>query len=313
MGAYTEEELLIIANLYYVEGMTQEEVAAELRISRVTVTRMLRKARDDGLVQINVKKPMPELYSLALALERRYRLKAAVVAPARADAMERKEAVGMAGAALLDKLITKGCRIGVAWSTTVNAILPYVRKPGVRPERINELAGTYLAPDMPYGVSWMLAQKLGVPVESIPMPVLVRSGRVKDMMIREPSIRLALEHAATVDIAVVGLGTIARDSSLMRTGYIQEEQLQELEAKGAVGDILMRYYDTVGNYIPMSFEDQTVSLEWESIKRLPMVVAIAFGHGKIDAIRGALAGGIIKALVTDRPTAETLLGYWERV
>lgn len=307
MNGFLEDQLLIAANLYYVEGMTQEEIAAKLGLSRIAVTRMLKKARDDGLVQITVKKPMPELYRLGLELEKRYRLKVAIVAPTREGAQERMESVGMAGAQLLERLITPGCRIGVAWSATVSAILPFIRKTSIKPERINELAGTYLATNVPYVVSWPLAEKFGVPVESIPMPVLVRSGHVKEMMIQEPAIGSALESAAKVDLALVGLGNISRDSSIMRTGYIGEEQLEEFSAKGAVGDILMRYFDASGNYIPMSFEDKTVSLEWEKILKLPFVITLAFGREKLDAIAGALAGGILHGLVTDRWTAEALL------
>ena len=307
MNGNIGEQLLIAANLYYVEGMTQEEVADKLGLSRVAVTRMLRKAREEGLVQITVKKPLPELYRLSLDLERKYRLKTAIVAPGREGSRETEEAVGMAGAELLDRLITPGCRIGVAWSATVSAMLPYVRKPSVKPIRINELAGTYLTKDIPYGVSWQLAEKLGVSVESIPMPVLVRDGHVKEMMILEPAIGAALENAASVDFAFVGLGNISRDSSIWRTGYIGEEQLEEFSAKGAVGDILMRYYDKAGRYIPMSFEDKTISLEWGKIRKLPFIVAMAFGPEKLDAIAGALAGRVVQGIVTDRWTAEALL------
>ena len=307
MNGSTEERLLIAVNLYYIENMTQEEIAAKLGLSRVAVTRLLKKARDEGLVQVTVKKPMPELYRLALDLEKRYRLKAAVVAPGGDSPKASLEAVGRAGAELLERLITPGCRIGVAWSATVSAILPYVRRSQAKPGRINELAGTYLATNIPYVVSWPLAEKLGVPVESIPMPVLVRSGRVKEMMIQEPAISSALESASKVDLAFVGLGNVSRDSSIMRTGYIGEEQLEEFSAKGAVGDILMRYYDAAGRYIPMSFEDKTVSLEWKKIRKLPFIVSLAFGPEKLEAIAGALAGGVIQGLVTDRWTAEALL------
>jgi len=306
-NGYAAEQMLIAANLYYLEGMTQEEVADKLGLSRVAVTRMLKRARDEGLVQITVKEPLPELYRISLDLEKRYHLRTAIVAPGREDAREAAESVGRAGADLLDRLITPGCRIGLAWSATVSAMVPYVRRPARRPSRINELAGTYLSKGIPYGVSWQLAEKLGVSVESIPMPVLVRDGLVKEMMIREPAIGAALKNAAEVDFAFVGLGNISRASSIWQTGYIGEEQLEEFKTKGAVGDILMRYYDASGRYIPMSFEDKTISLEWRQIRKLPFVVAMAFGPEKVDAIAGALAGGIIQGLVTDRWTAETLL------
>ena len=307
MNGTTEEQLLIVANLYYMEGLTQDEIGNRLGLSRVAITRMLKKCRDLELVKITVKKPMPDLYRIALDIERRFHLKTAVIAPTRDDPSESLREIGIAGAEFLDRLITPGCRIGVAWSATVSAILPYVHKPLIKPGRIHELAGTYLTRDIPYIVSWPLAEKLGVPVESIPMPVLVRDGRVKEMMLQEPAIHSALENASGVDFALVGLGNISRNSSIMRTKYLVEEQLTELSEKGAVGELLMRYYDAKGTYIPMSFEDRTVSLEWGAIRKIPFVVALAYGADKLDAIAGALAGGVIQGLVTDRWTAEALL------
>jgi len=68
MPGYDDETLIVIANLYYIEGLSQEEVAAKMGLSRVAVTRMLRRAREEGLVQITVKKPLPELFALGLRL-----------------------------------------------------------------------------------------------------------------------------------------------------------------------------------------------------------------------------------------------------
>jgi DNA-binding transcriptional regulator LsrR (DeoR family) len=139
------------------------------------------------------------------------------------------------------------------------------------------------------------------------MPVLVRDGEVKEMMLKEPAIHEALENAAKVNLAFVGIGNTSSSASIVRAGYIGQAELSEFSSKGAVGDILMRYYGVDGRYIPMSFEDRTISLEWEQILRLPMVVALAFGPDKIAAICGALAGEAIHGLVTDRQTAISLL------
>jgi DNA-binding transcriptional regulator LsrR (DeoR family) len=206
----------------------------------------------------------------------------------------------------LERQSLHGQRLGVAWSETVRSILPYIERMPSPPLRVNELAGTYLAPSTPYGVSFILAERLHVPLESIPMPVLVRSARVKAMMIREPAIGKALENAAKVRVAIVGLGNVSRDSSIMKTGYIAPEYLVELKLKGAVGDILMRYYDEQGRYIPTSFSDNTVSLSWENIRLIPFVIALAFGPKKVTAIRGALRGRLVHG-VTDSRTAEALL------
>jgi DNA-binding transcriptional regulator LsrR (DeoR family) len=307
MPGYTEEMLVAVSHLYYMEGLKQEDVAFRMNISRLAVTRMLKKARDQGIVQISVKRPLPELVGLALQLEKRYGLKAVRVVQTGATFDDTTAAMGRAGAELLSNLIRPGCRIGVAWSRTVSAIVPYVRRTGKSGVCINELAGTYLAPDIPYGVSWVLAEKLHVPLESIPMPVLVKSEHAREVMLKELMIRKAMANATKVDIAFVGLGDVSAGSSLVDSGYITGPYLKEFKAKGAAGELLLRCYDAHGQYIRMSFEKRTISIDWDQIRKLPFIVAMAFGSSKVKAILGALAGGIIHGLVTDRSTATALL------
>ena len=308
MPRYREDQIIAAAHFYYNKGFTQEEIAARLETSRVTVTRMLKKARDEGIVQITIKKPLPLNYKLALELEKKYRLRMVRVVPNMENSEETLEALGRAGAEFLGSIIRPDCRIGVAWSRTVSAILPYIKEPQPHVEcRVNELAGTYLAPHIPYSVSWQLAEKLKVPLESIPLPVFLKREESKKMMLREEMIHTGLSNARKVDIALVGIGDVSDTSSLAKTGYISPAQLEEIRAKGAAGDILMRYFDREGRHIPMSFEDRVISLKWKEIKRLAFVAALACGRQKAQALAGALKGGIIHGLITDRETAELLL------
>ena len=307
MSRYPEDLVIAVAHFYYIEGFTQEEVAYRLNTSRVMVTRMLKRARELGLVQINIKKPLPAHYRLSLSLESKFGLRLARVVKTGASEDETLEATGREGAELLESLIQPHCRIGVAWSKTVCSILPYVKKPHKKECIVNELAGTYLSPEIPYSVSWQLAEKLKAPIDSIPVPVLVQSEDAKEVMLKEEMIRNALDKAKTVNFAFVGLGEISEKSSLSRSGYITEEFIREIENKGAVGEILMRYYNAEGEYIHTSFESRTISLEWNSIRALPLIIGMAYGENKIPAITGAIRGGLIHGLITDRKTAEALL------
>jgi DNA-binding transcriptional regulator LsrR (DeoR family) len=309
MPGYSEEMLVAVSHLYYTEGLKQEDVAFRMNLSRLAVTRMLKRARDQGIVQIIVKRPLPELVGLALELEKKYGLKAVRVVQTGTTQEETIAAMGRAGAEFLSTMIRTGCRIGVAWSRTLSSIVPYVRRTTKGGVCINELAGTHLAAGVPYGVSWALAEKLHVPLESIPMPVLVKSEHAKEVMLREVMIRKALANACKVDIAFVGLGNASEGSSLVDSGYITGVQLKEFTTKGVVGELLLRCYDAQGKYVHMSFEKRTMSIEWEQIRNLPFVAAMAFGPTKMAAIAGALAGNIIHGLVTDRSTALALLGY----
>ena len=307
MPRYSYESIVTVANLYYIERLTQKEIADRMGISRVAVTRMLKRADEEGLVQITVNRPLSDSLALALRLERELGLRTVRVAETGATVEDTLENLGREGGDLLSRLALPGKRIGAAWSRTLSAMLPFVRRPSRPPLCVNELAGTYLDPSMPYGVSWKLAEKLGSPLETIPAPVLVQSAQAKALIVAEKPVATAFEHAARVDVAFVGIGDLSPDSSLRRTGYMDDEQLRELEAKGAVGDILMRYFDARGRRVPVSFEDRIVSLEWPRIRELPFVVGIAFGPSKLAALRGAIQGRLIHALVTDRATAEALL------
>ena len=307
MSGYSEDALATAAHLYYTEGLKQEAVAGRMNISRLAVTRMLKKARDQGIVQISVNRPLPALVGLAIGLEKKYGLKSVRVVQTGAAQEETVAAIGRAGAEFLSSLLRPGCRIGVAWSRTVSSILPYVRRTSKSGVCINELAGTYLAPNIPYGVSMALAEKLHVPLESIPMPVLALHEHARDIMLKEHMIRKALANAARVDIALVGLGKVSESSSMVDAGYVAKAHLKEFEMKGVVGELLLRCYDAHGQYIRMSFEKRTISLTWERIKSLPFVAAMAFGAEKLDAIRGALDGHVIHGLVTDKNTAAALL------
>ena len=308
MSRYTYENIVTVANFYYVERLTQKEIADRIGISRVAVTRMLKRADEEGLVQITVTRPLSDCLALGLRLERELGLRTARVVETGSTPDDTLENIGREGADLLSRYALPGKRIGAAWSRTVSAIIPFVRKPAKPPLCVNELAGTYLDPSVPYGVSWKLAEKLGAQLETIPAPVLVQSAQAKALMVTEKSVARAFENAAKVNVALVGIGDLSQESSLRKTGYMSDEQLAEIEGKGAVGDILMRYFDANGRHVPVPFEDRTVSLEWKSLKELPLVIGIAFGLLKVEAIRGAVTGRIIHVLVTDRATAEALLG-----
>lgn len=307
MPRYTYENIVTVANLYYVEKLTQKEIADRMGNSRVAVTRMLKRADEEGFVQITVNRPLSDCLALGLRLERELGLRVARVAETGATMEDTLENIGREGADLLSRYALPGARIGAAWSRTVSAIIPFVRRPAKPPLCVNELAGTYLDPSVPYGVSWKLAERLGAQLETIPTPVLVQSAQAKAVMLKEKSIARAMANASKVNVALVGIGDLSKDSSLGKTGYRSDEQLAEIAAKGAVGDVLMRYYDAKGRHVPVSFGERVVSLDWKGLKELPCVVGIAFGRNKLEAIRGAIAGRIIHVLVTDRATAQALL------
>lgn len=309
MPSSETDDLMVLASwMYYEERLTQEEIAEQLGISRVGVTRMLQRARQEGVVRITITRPLPAEYELQVRLKKQFDLKSVTVVASSSTRRDVLEALGKAGAELVRRLIFPNCRLGMAWSSTVSFMAPYLEKPNPPiPLTVNELAGTFLTPSTPYGISWRMAEKLGAALESLPVPVLVQNSEAYAAILKEDRIRLGLQHAAQVDLAVVGLGNIAPDCTLVRAGYMTVDQVAALHEQGIVGDILMRFYDEQGNWVPTPGDERIIALQWEQICRIPHIVAIVAGPEKIVPLRGALRGRFIHSLITDVDTARGVL------
>ncbi|RME81499.1 MAG: hypothetical protein D6775_13440, partial [Caldilineae bacterium] len=255
-----------------------------------------------------ITRPLPLHYALERQLCRTFGLEDAVVVKSRRSLDETLEAVGQAGAEHLRRILFSGCRLGMGWSTTVSRMAAYLEPPA-RPLActVHELAGSMLGQANPYSISWRIAQTLDVPLETLPVPVIVESEATREALLREGSIRTALEHARRCDIAFVGLGNVGPDSTMVRTNFLTPELMSQLQARGAVGDMLMRYFDADGRPVPTPFDSRIIAISWEDIRRIPYVVVMAAGPGKVDAILGALRGSLCRCLVTDEDTAQRVL------
>ena len=303
------DELMVQAAwLYYEARLTHEEIAAQLHKSRVAVTRLLQRARQEGIVRITITRPLPAEFELEVLLKKAFHLRTAVVVNPGSTTADTLERLGQAGARLLLQLIFPGCRLGMAWSSTLSHLVNYLEKsnPPI-PFTVHELAGTYLGLATPYGIASRVAENMGVSLESLPVPVFVQTQEAFEALMKEERIRAALQHAAEVDLALVGLGNLCADCTLVQTGFLTPEGSEQLQHRGAVGDILMRFYDAQGRHVPTPQDNQVIALTWEQLRRIPHIVAVAAGPAKVDALLGALRGQLIHSMVTDTDTARSIL------
>lgn len=309
MKENNQEELKVIsAWLHYIERMTHEEIAEQLHLSRVSVTRLIQKAREEGIVQFTITKPLPAQYQLENRLKDKFNLRSVVIVKTMAESNDTLTEVSRAGARALTNLLFPGCRVGVAFSSTLRSLVDYLTiDPANEPITIQELSGTYLSPTTPYGVSWQLAEKLKARLISLPVPAIVQSEEAHDAILSEPSIREAMQGIGQVDLAIVGLGQTGANATLLKTSYLNEEQMQSIRDQGGVGDILFHFYDINGNYVHTPLEGRVIALTWENVTRIPDIIAVAYGIEKVKTILGALRTGVVHHLVTDYETARAVL------
>ncbi|XOB98457.1 sugar-binding transcriptional regulator [Deinococcota bacterium DY0809b] len=303
-----DELVTVAAWLYYEGGLKQEEVARRLGVSRVKVARLLAQARAEGVVQFVITRPLPEPFRLAEALCARYGLEAAVVVPSAGSAEATLDALGAAGADYLASRLEPGLRLGLGWSSTARRLAPYLRR--LRPVKdctVVELAGSFLGQANPYAISGPLAAALGCGLEALPVPVLVESPAARAALLAEGRIAAALAAGRECDLAVVGIGQVGPESTTVRTGMVAPEEMALIEKAGAVGDVLMRFFDTAGRPVQTPLDERVLAVGWDDFLQIPQRVAMAAGAAKLPAIRAALRGGLFQALITDAPTAARLL------
>jgi DNA-binding transcriptional regulator LsrR (DeoR family) len=304
----TKALLTRVAWLYYVEQLGQQEVADRLRLSRVKVARLLQRARDENIVEIRIADAGAPCLATERQLVKQFGLRDAIVVPA--DGGDRlRQHLGQAAALYLERILRDGDVLGIGSGATVSEIPNYISPGNHARCLVVELIGGLSRTDRtvnPYDCSWRLAEALGVKSEHLQVPAMVENATIKEMLLEDSVTRAALERAASSDVAVIGVGQL--DSPIRATmDYIPPHLQDSLAASGAVGDILLRFFDAAGMPVPASFDNQVIGLSMEQLRQLPLVIAVAGGVEKAQALSGALHGGLIDVIICDQATALIVL------
>lgn len=301
------------ATLYYKSGLTQEQIALRLGISRQSVGRCLKRAQDLGIVEVKIHSPLSLSAELEWQVEKTFGLHEAIVVRPPADTEEStKEALGEAGAAFLERRVKNGDTLGVSWSTTVFQCAIRVGKVRSRRVDVVPLNGSLDRTAYPTRAEYIvdrIAEAFGGKAATLAAPLIVDHPRIKASLLSDSRISAALDSARKANFALFGVGDVSEQSSLFKTGYLDHRLLGKLRAgpHGAVGDICGRFYDARGRIHSRELDERTVAIELEELRSKELSVAVAGGLRKVDAILGMLRGRYCNVLITDEDAARVLL------
>jgi DNA-binding transcriptional regulator LsrR (DeoR family) len=302
-----------IAQSYYLDGLTQSQIAKRFGLSRPKVSRLLQKGRENGIINITLTPPPGGIADLERELEQKYGLEEAVIVQV-SDPQDRSAVVnelGPAAAECLLRCLSGNEIIATAWGTSILAMvdaLPLRSWPEVTVVQMLGGLGPVDAVDHSAELTHRIAQKLGAKLRLLSAPGIVGTRDIAGALRADPQISRVLEVAGQADIALVGLGVPTPDSLLLRTGTILNDQdLGLLQDARAVGDIALRYLDSNGSPLELEINERLIGLTIEQIIDIPRVIGIAGGVLKFEIIRAALRGKILDVLVTDVDTAQRLL------
>lgn len=303
-----------VARLYYDRDLTQAEIAAQLDLSQARVSRLLKSARDEGIVRISVNVPRGTFLKLEEALEDRFGLKEAVVVDSTADdEADLQRDVGSAAAFYVETTLRQGEVIGISsWSGTllamVDAMHPFTRDIDTNVVQILGGLGNPVAEEHATQLARRLARMTRGSATLLPAPGVVGSSEAKRIFLSDPYVSETFRRMDEVTMALVGIGSLQPSSLLTYSGNIfPDDDIERLSELGAVGDVCLRFFDATGKPVISPVDDRVIGMELDQLRQVPRVVGVAGGARKTDAIRAAATGGWINVLVTDRRTAERVL------
>lgn len=317
LSNHRERLLVKVSRFYYEQELTQSAISKRLRISRQKVQRLLKQAKDQGIVQVTIRPVIGAFPELERQLEERFGLQEAVIIETTnfEDQFVVAREVGAGAADYLTRAIKPKDSIVVSWGGSllgmVNALYGSFQRSDLDGIKVIQGLGGLGDPNKEVHAADLtrrLAQVFGGEAVLLPTPGVAGTRKARDTYFQDPFVRNILEQAQSANMAVMGIGAPRLDSILMREGRIVTvEDLESLKENGAVGDINLRFFDENGKIVKSSFDQRVIGLTLEDIQRIERVVGVAGGQAKVSAIRGALAGKLVNVLVTDQITAQRVL------
>lgn len=295
--------------LYHIEGLTQAEIARELKLSRAKVIRLLAAARDTGVVRIRIDARGGEQMALERRLVHEFGLAEAIVAPAPTEESAVAAVVGYAAGLYLAQQVHDGMSLGIGWGSTLSYSLKAIGDRHVERLSVISLLGgmTHSRAINPSAVARRLADIFGADCYQLTAPLFVSESATRVALWKERGLSELLERARHADIALVSVGDVREDATLVREGLLPKSALKSIAAAGAVGDVLCHFIDERGRVVDHPVNQRVVAVGPEDLRRVPTIVLAAGGKRKAQAIRAAIKATRAKVLITEENAANAML------
>ncbi len=295
--------------MYYVEQMTQNEIAAALGIGRVTVVRLLAEARARQEVLISVGGELAEITALERALEQRFGLGRAIVAPLSSAGSDPVPSIGAAVGAFLSDAVQADMVVGLGWGRTLLQALPFVEARSLDNLRVISLLGGIAEARRfnPAEFVWRFAQIFGGNAYLLAAPAVVDSIETKRALIEKCGLGRIIDMASALDLVVVSAGGMTPGSTTFRVGYLSEDVRRSLLESGAVGDLLFHFFDRDGRLVDHRLNELVMSVGIERVKSAKQRILVSGGAEKAAALPGAMKLIRPNVFITDEASARTIL------
>ncbi|GIK71433.1 MAG: transcriptional regulator [Chloroflexota bacterium] len=304
--------LSLTAKLYYQDNLDQNAIANIIGVSRSTVSRLLARARDIGIVTISINHYAPRNLEVEEALCKYLGLQRAIVVRtfAEGNILNIRRTVGYIAAQAISEIIPNDSVVGTAGGRTIYDLVRYMQ-PRKTPSSamVVQLMGN-IGPRVgqidAIEIAHTLAAKLGGVFYTMSAPVFAHDIQTRDLFLASPQVQELLRLFDRLQVALVGIGVL-ENSAFVERQILSPENAHELRLKGVVGEICGRFFDIDGSEVDTPYRDQVVGVSLERLIATKEVIAVTNGADRAEAICAAVRGGIVKGLVIDETGANAIL------
>ena len=314
---YNQSTCLVseIAYQYYIEGKKRTEIAEEYSLSPATISRVLKRAKAEGIVEFHITEPYLECNRLERELMKRYHLQKTCVVPLPKEPLgeeEVKKLVALEGARYVQRVIQDGDILGLTWGGTMYHLIQYLNPCRKVNASIVTMHGSIVSCDEKLDVQTLVnraAMAFGGKNLSLDEPGLYQTPEELRKMMREKKCRAIFGIYDKIDISVSGVGSCypLPDSPLLKTDYLTKNETEMLIQKGVYSDILLHFIDKDGRECDTPIKDRTLSIDLDVYKKIPCKVIVACGAKKANSIMSLLKGKMVDVLIIDYHLAKAVI------
>lgn len=303
-------QMFRVATRHYVDGETMEAIARSMDVSRSTVSRILAEARAAGIVEIAVRIPPGLTHRAEEVIGSKFGVKTTVVpVPPGSSPITVLDFVARAAGAIVSEAITADTRLGIAWGTTISAVVQRLiphSAPGSRIVQLNGAANP-TSSGVPYvgAIMAQLSSAFGSSVVDFPVPTFFDHPQTRELMWSERSVKRVLEEQDQLDVAIFGVGSLTGPlaSHVYSAGYIAEDEMEQLRLDGVVGDICTILLRADGSWRDIELNRRATGPTPLALRRIKRRICVVAGLSKAIPTLAALRSGAVSELVIDEATA----------
>ena len=294
--------------MYYIAGQNQSEIASQLGTSRPVVQRLIAAAKEEGIVSISLHHPVANCLDYAQLLQEKYRLIECNIVPA-FNEESTLDSVSFGCYQLMARYLQddKEKIIGLGSGLTLKKALQRIDFDSQNTRWVALISAMDADGQCNYydDVPLLLTSKIKAKYYQWPAPRYAQTQEEYDMWCTSRLFCSVSAVARRADVIFVGIGPLGTQSPIFKDGFINQAQMDELTARGGIGEIMGRFIDAEGGVVDSEINRMITSYDIRQ-NQCPRI-AVACGEYKRPAILAALKGGWINGLVTDEHTARWLL------